>query len=232
MTCALCSVVPAAHLSSLAWRSKTTLSAVSKRPVARCSPLPRSGQQTTVCQRQVGCRAVARDAKASASEAIPEPTVEEVMTPHPIVLQSDMPIKEAVRIMLDKDISGAPVVDAKGKLVGILSESDVIWKGAGAPQDHFIIPPVFIGFADAFVFLRDNKLFEEEVHKILAKTVGEAMTADPASVAPSTPMSDAAALMLAKKVNRLPVVENGKVVGVLTRHDVLRGMYAAHNPLL
>jgi hypothetical protein len=44
-------------------------------------------------------------------------------------------------------------------------------QGAGRPEDHFIIPPVFIGFADAFIYLRDNKRFDEEVHKILAKTV-------------------------------------------------------------
>lgn len=44
-------------------------------------------------------------------------------------------------------------------------------QGAGAPQDHFVIPPIFIGFADAFIYLRDNKKFEDEVHKILAKTV-------------------------------------------------------------
>jgi hypothetical protein len=44
-------------------------------------------------------------------------------------------------------------------------------QGAGAPEDHYIIPPVFIGFADAFIYLRDNKRFDEEVHKILARTV-------------------------------------------------------------
>jgi hypothetical protein len=47
----------------------------------------------------------------------------------------------------------------------------VVVQGAGAPQDHFIIPPIFLGFADAYVYLRDNKQFEDEVHKILAKTV-------------------------------------------------------------
>lgn len=46
-------------------------------------------------------------------------------------------------------------------------------QGAGRPEDHYIIPPVFIGFADAFVYLRDNKKFEDEVHKILARTVSQ-----------------------------------------------------------
>ncbi len=51
--------------------------------------------------------------------------------------------------MVDKDISGAPVVDDNGRLVGVLSESDLMWKGAGAPAEHFIIPPIFIGAFDA-----------------------------------------------------------------------------------
>lgn len=161
-----------------------------------------------------------------------EPSVEEVMNPHPVLLKASMPIKEAVHQMLDADVSGAPVVDDDGHLVGILSESDVIWKGAGAPQDHFIIPPIFIGFADAFIYLRDNKQFEEEVHKILAKTVAEAMTADVLSVKPETPMSAAAQLMLHKQVNLLPVESDGKVVGVITRHDILRGIYASKSPFL
>lgn len=154
------------------------------------------------------------------------------MTPDPIVLNAKMPIKEAVKVMLDNKISGAPVVDDAGHLVGILSESDLLWKGAGAPLDHYIIPPVFIGFADAFIYLRDNEKFEEEVHKILAKTVSEAMNSHPLSVPPSTSTSEAAQLMLKKGINRLPIVEEGKVVGVLTRQDILRGMFASGSPFL
>jgi CBS domain-containing protein len=50
------------------------------------------------------------------------------------------------------DVSGAPVVDAEGALVGVLTESDIVWKGAGAPEDHFVVPPVFIGFAEATIW--------------------------------------------------------------------------------
>ena len=79
--------------------------------------------------------------------------------------------REAVHALLDADVSGAPVVDADGRLVGVLSEKDVIWKGAGAPDDHFIIPPVFVGALEATLFLRDNAAFEAEAKKILARTV-------------------------------------------------------------
>jgi CBS domain-containing protein len=162
-------------------------------------------------------------------------SVEEVMNPHPVILQDSMPIKDAVHKMLDANVSGAPVVDDQGSLVGVLTEADVIWKGAGAPEDHYIIPPVFIGFADAFIYLRDNKRFDEEVHKILARTVSEAMSGKDKviSVTPTTAMSEAAHLMLHNDVNLLPVVESGnKVVGIVTRHDILRGIYASKSPFL
>lgn len=162
-----------------------------------------------------------------------EPSVEEIMNPHPVLLRADMPIKEAVHVLLDADVSGAPVVDDEGRLVGVLSEKDIIWKGAGAPDDHFIIPPVFVGFAEAMLWLRDNAAFEAEAKKILAKTVAQAMAKERlVSVSPATLMSDAARTMLHHDFNLLPVTEGGKVVGVVTRHDVLRGLYASQSPFL
>lgn len=180
-------------------------------------------------------RAVSDTARPAGKEsATGEPLVEEIMNPHPVLLRADMAIKEAVHKMLEADVSGAPVVDGEGKLVGVLTDKDLIWKGAGAPEDHFIIPPVFIGFAEATVWLRDNAAFEREAHKILAKTVSEAMSpsAQLVSAAPSTPMSEAARTMLHHDINLLPVAEGGRVVGVVTRHDVLRGLYASHSPYL
>lgn len=71
--------------------------------------------------------------------------------------------------MIEKDISSGPVTDNEGKLVGLLTESDILWKGAGVPEDHFLIPPVFIGAFDLFFYLKDDKAVEEEVKKILAR---------------------------------------------------------------
>lgn len=164
-----------------------------------------------------------------------EVLVEEVMNPKPVLLQDDMSIKDAVHTMLDANIAGAPVVNNSGQIVGMLTEADVIWKGAGKPEDHFIIPPIYIGALDAYMFLRDNKAFEEETHKILARTVKDAMLGKDkvVTVKPNSLMSDAAQLMLHNDVNLLPVVEkDGSVVGIVTRHDILRGIYASKNPLL
>lgn len=209
----------------------------------RYVPQLRVGQASWPAQRDPVCirdpatwrTAAAAEGKALATVEFEDVSVEEVMNPHPVLLQASLSMKEAVHKLLDANVAGAPVVNQAGQLVGVLSEADVIWKGAGAPEDHFLIPPVFIGAFDAFVYLRDNRKVEEETHKILARTVGDAMVGKEKviSIKPSAAMSDAAHLMLHHDVNLLPVVEaDMKVVGVVTRHDVLRGIYASKNPLL
>lgn len=158
------------------------------------------------------------------------------MNPHPVLLSTTMTMKEAAHKLLEANVAGAPVVDDKGALVGVLSESDMLWKGSGKPEEHYILPPVYIGIFDAFVSLRENKKVEEEVSKILARTVGDAMVGRERVVSanPDTPLSDAARKMLHHDINLLPVVEGSeaRVVGIVTRHDVLRGIYASENPLL
>lgn len=155
------------------------------------------------------------------------------MQPHPVQLTVDMTCKDAARQLLANDISSAPVVDSSGKLVGILSESDLLWKGAGAPLDHTIIPPVFVGAFDLLISLRDSKQVQEEVDKILARTVGQAMSKRPTYIGPNATLSQAAHAMLAHKIHSLPVLDDdGRVVGVVTQHDILRGMVAEQLPLL
>ena len=103
--------------------------------------------------------------------------------------------------MLSKKVSGAPVLDAAGKkLVGVLSETDLLWKEAGVPQDEWVIPPLMLPFVDQIVAWRDATAFQSEVKKVLARTVGEAMTAAPVTIGPTAPLQEAAQLMLRKKV--------------------------------
>lgn len=164
-------------------------------------------------------------AQQAASAPAPELTAGDIAIKNPVCFKQSTSVKEAVKVMLDNNISGAPVVDDEGRLVGILSESDIIWKGAGAPLDHYLIPPTYVSIIDSIIQLRDTHAVEDDLHKILSRTVGDAMTREVAYVKPSAPLSAACQLMLARKVNRLPVVDNGIVVGVITRHDMLQGIY-------
>lgn len=162
---------------------------------------------------------------AGQSTGTSETTVEQMMIKKPICFTDTMAIKDAVKTMLEKNISGGPVVDASGALVGIISESDVIWKGVGAPLDHYLIPPTYISILDAVIQLRDQRQILDEEQKILSRTVGQAMTKEVVSIEPSATLTAAAALMVSRKINRLPVVSGNKVVGLVTRHDVLKAIY-------
>jgi len=195
---------------------------------------------------------VARAAAAKPDpSAATEPTVEELMDPHAPVLREDMPLREAARVFLTTNAQSAPVVDASGQLVGVLSESDLILKSSGVPVDeHWLLPPVYVGILDATFALRDEAAWKAEVEKLLARDVAHAMTAAGGKAGRGggkkgsdgnalvtarldEAVSVAAGRMAKRRVNMLPVVDGGgQVVGTLTRHDVLRGLYATQNPML
>lgn len=87
------------------------------------------------------------------------------------------------------------------------------------------MPPVYLGLLDTFLYVRDEQALKNEMRKVLARSVGEAMSTDVVTITPDALLPTAADLMLSKKVNRLPVVDaDNRVIGVLTRSDVLRGM--------
>ncbi len=146
-------------------------------------------------------------------------TVAEVMTSNPITVTRETSLTEAIKIIAEKRISGLPVVDDQGKLVGVISESDLMWKQTG------IDPPPYVMFLDSVIYLENPARYEKEVHKVLGQTVGEVMTTKAISIAPESSVKDAARLMHDKHVRRLPVVnEVGQVVGIITRGDIVRSM--------
>ncbi|MGC9503945.1 CBS domain-containing protein [Baaleninema sp.] len=152
-------------------------------------------------------------------------TVAEVMSRDPILVRPDTPIQEAIQIIAERHISGLPTVDETGKLVGILSETDLMWRETGAT------PPPYITILDSVIFLENPKRYEKELHKVLGQTVGEVMTTEHiVTIAPDCSLQEAARLMHEKKVHRLPVLdESKKVVGILTRGDIVRAMAASNN---
>ncbi|MCJ7830057.1 MAG: CBS domain-containing protein [Desulfobacterales bacterium] len=143
-------------------------------------------------------------------------TIQEIMTRDVITVSPQTEITEAARLLLEKRINGVPVLDASGKLVGILCQSDLI-----AQQKKFPLPSVFT-FLDGFIPLTSAKNIESAVAKIAATTVEKAMTPDPVFVRPDTSIEAAAALMVDRNYHTLPVVEKGKLIGVVGKEDILR----------
>lgn len=143
-------------------------------------------------------------------------TVRDIMTTPVITVTPGMNIASAAKILLDNRVNGAPVVDDKGRLVGILCQSDLI-----AQQKKLPIPTLFT-FLDSVIQLSSAKQLEKQIRKIAALTVAEAMTPEPVAVHPDTGIETVAALMVDNNFHTLPVVENARLVGVIGKEDVLR----------
>ncbi len=146
-------------------------------------------------------------------------TVAEVMTSPPLTVKPETPLKEAIKILVENKISGLPVVDQNEQLVGILSESDLMWQETG------IEPPPYIMILDSLIYLENPSRYEKEIHKALGQTVGEVMSDQPISIKPHQSLKEAAHLLHEKKIRRLPVLDDsGKVLGIITQGDIIRTM--------
>lgn len=130
----------------------------------------------------------------------------------------EMSIDNLARTFMEKSVSTLPVVDAEGTLVGIVSATDLI------EQDKPLHIPTVVAIFDMVIYLESEKNFRDEVKKMTARTVGEICEREVVTCSPEMEVAAIAALMTEKKVHLLPVVDNGKLVGVVGRHDILRSM--------
>lgn len=137
--------------------------------------------------------------------------IKEVMTRDVITVGPETPLKEAAAILGRKGISGLVVVDGDGTVVGVLSEADILYKEGGERSAHTGL----LGW----LFETGGSALEQ---KLAARTVGEAMTAPALTIGPERPVHEAAARMIEDGVNRLPVLEDGKLVGIVSRADLVR----------
>jgi CBS domain-containing protein len=143
-------------------------------------------------------------------------SAKDIMNREVVTVRPETEITAAARILLDRKINGVPVVNDKGAVVGILCQSDLI-----VQQKKMPIPSLFT-FLDGLIALTSMKQLEKEVRKIAATVVADAMTPDPVTVKPDTSIETVAALMVDNSFHTLPVVENGRLVGIIGKADVLR----------
>ncbi|MBF0477419.1 MAG: CBS domain-containing protein [Deltaproteobacteria bacterium] len=140
----------------------------------------------------------------------------DIMTTEPITVSPDTDLVQAAGILLKQKINGLPVVDETGRLVGIICQSDLI-----SQQKKISIPSIFT-LLDGLFPLSSMKNVEKEIQKISATTVNQVMTPKPVTVDPETSLEDVATLMVDRNFHTLPVVDQGKLVGVIGKEDILR----------
>jgi CBS domain-containing protein len=137
--------------------------------------------------------------------------IRDVMTTDVVTVTPETSLKDAAALLVEKRISGLPVVRADGEVVGILSEGDLLYKESGAA-------PVSRGLVARLVEHDRSR----DPAKQEARLVGDAMTSPAQTIGPHRPVTAAAAAMLEFGINRLPVVDDGKLIGIVTRADLVR----------
>ncbi len=148
-----------------------------------------------------------------------EQAVKDIMVTEVIAIQEDASVDELSKLLIENKISGVPVVDKDGKLVGIATEGDLIIKDSDL---HF---PRYFKLLDSIIYLESLNKFKKNLKKYLGTKVSDVMTTDVKTVNGDTPVSKAANLMIRNNINRLPVLDDkGDMIGIITRADIVRSM--------
>jgi CBS domain-containing protein len=143
--------------------------------------------------------------------------VKDIMTKNVVTVGPEMDIISLAGLFVDKNISGAPVVDTNGKLLGVVKEEGVIF------HDKKVHLPTFVNLSVGFLTF-GVKRYEEEMKKIAANKVRDIMEHDITTISGSLTIEDAATLMIEKNAYYLPVVDGDKLAGVVTKKDIVRAI--------
>lgn len=144
--------------------------------------------------------------------------VRDIMTPDPVTITPDVTVTDVARLMVEKRIGAVPVVE-DGALIGIVTEGDLIM------QDVRLEFPTYIHLLDGLIMYPPaTARFERELKKAVAADVRAVMTPDPLTVQADAPVEDAATLLVDREVSRLPVLDGDKLVGIISKSDVVRSL--------
>jgi CBS domain-containing protein len=143
--------------------------------------------------------------------------VREIMDSEPVSVSADTEIERVVRLLREHGLPGVPVVDSDRACVGIVTEADLVLPD---PEGDLHLPH-YISVFGGLVFIEPLRRFEDRLRKAFASTAADMMTAKPDTIAPDATVEEAARKITETGHNRLPVTEDGKLVGVVTRVDVL-----------
>lgn len=144
----------------------------------------------------------------------------DIMTSDVVVVKQDATIKEIAEIFLKNRIGGVPVVDEENKIVGIISETDIIQK------EKNVNVPSFINILQGYIFFDSFKEVEDDIRKIAAYKASDIMSKDVMTVKEDDSVEYVANEMIKKSINRVPVVDDNRYIkGIICRYDLIKAMY-------
>lgn len=145
-------------------------------------------------------------------------TAQDIMTREVCTVREETDLKELAALFVEHNYKTLPVVDAAGKLVGVVSQTDLI------EQDKPLHIPTVISLFDWVLYLESPKVFSDEVRKVSARKVGEICAREVITCTPGSTVEEVADLMVEHKVHLLPVLDGERLVGVVARFDLIRSL--------
>jgi CBS domain-containing protein len=149
--------------------------------------------------------------------------VRDIMTTDVVKVHPDTSVSEIARLMSEHDISGLPVVDENDQVLGVVTELDMIVRNTRFKM------PAFIAFLDAIIYLETPGHYRERVERVLGTTAREIMSEPAVTIEPGAAIEELAELMVERRMNPIPVVEAGRLVGIVSRSDIIRLMALSGN---
>jgi CBS domain-containing protein len=149
-------------------------------------------------------------------------TVRDIMEPDPARVYDTDTVERVLKVMRDHELPGVPVINEGGRCVGIITDEDLVL----SEEESDLHLPHYFQLFGGVVFLEPLRHFEHRLRKAFAASAEDMMTPDPITIEPDATVEQAARTIAESKHNRLPVVEHGRLVGVVTRLDVLDALTA------
>ena len=143
-------------------------------------------------------------------------TAKDLMTSTIIAVTRETTVRELAKTLSENRISGVPVLDGQGRIIGVVTENDLI------DQNKKVHIPTVVAILDSFLFLESPEKMEKELKKMAGMTVGDIFAKEVIAVQQDTPLDELATLMAEKKVHTLPVLDNEELVGVIGKSDIIR----------
>lgn len=147
--------------------------------------------------------------------------VKDVMTTDVISVKSDMSVKQLAEVLFENRINGVPVMDKDNQLLGVVTERDLI------DQTKKFHIPTIITFLDSVFMLDKGNRVEKEIQKMTGTTVKDICSREPVTLPPEAGLDEAATVMADKNVYTLPVMEKGRLIGIIGKRDILKSITRA-----
>lgn len=145
--------------------------------------------------------------------------VRDIMKKDVKTVRPETTVQEAAQLLAEAEYTGLPVTDDKGRLLGMVTEADLLARARG------LNVPKFFPFIGGIVYLESPRKFEEQLRKATGVLVSDVMTKDVLTVKEDDTVQRVATLMVERKINRVPVVDDEGLIGIVTRDDIIRAVH-------